>query len=41
MAVDIGYRLFDTAAMYGNEKIGETSSSSINREQLFITTKIQ
>lgn len=42
MAVDIGFRLFDTAAMYGNEKeIGEAiRSSSINREQLFITTKV-
>lgn len=42
MAIDIGYRLFDTAAMYGNEReVGEAiRNSSIRRENVFITTKV-
>jgi diketogulonate reductase-like aldo/keto reductase len=45
-AIDIGYRMIDTASLYGNEeKIGETlqtlySRNKIRREELFITTKI-
>lgn len=41
-ALDIGYRHIDTAYGYGNEKgIGRAiKKSKINREQLFITTKI-
>jgi methylglyoxal/glyoxal reductase len=41
-ALEIGYRLIDTAAMYGNEKEvgGAIRSSSIKREEIFITTKL-
>jgi len=41
-AIDIGYRLFDTATLYGNEKeIGEAiRSSGIPRDEFFVTTKI-
>lgn len=41
-ALNIGYRLVDTAQMYGNEKeVGQgIQASGIAREQLFITTKI-
>lgn len=41
-AIDSGYRLIDTAALYGNE-IGVGTAikkSSIPREELFITTKL-
>lgn len=41
-AIQLGYRLIDTAQMYGNEKevgIG-IQQSGIAREELFITTKI-
>lgn len=41
-AIDLGYRLFDTAQMYGNEKeLGSTlSECRVPREELFITTKL-
>lgn len=41
-AIDIGYRLFDTATLYGNEKeIGEAiRSSGIPRQDFYVTTKI-
>lgn len=45
-AVEVGYRLIDTAKMYGNEKmIGDAlapliSSNVVKREDLFITTKL-
>jgi len=40
-ALRIGYRLFDTAAIYGNEQaVGRAlRSSGVPREELFITTK--
>jgi len=42
VALDVGYRHIDTAQMYDNEKeVGNAiSSSKIEREKLFITTKI-
>ncbi len=41
-AIDCGYRLIDTATLYGNEReIGETlRHSGIPREEFFITTKL-
>ena len=41
-ALEAGYRHIDTARIYGNEKeVGEAiRSSSIKREELFITTKL-
>jgi diketogulonate reductase-like aldo/keto reductase len=41
-ALEIGYRLIDTASVYGNEKdVGRAvKSSRIPREDLFITTKV-
>ena len=41
-AIEMGYRLIDTAALYGNEKeIGKAiEESNIPREQLFITSKV-
>ena len=41
-ALDVGYRHIDTAQMYENEKeVGNAiSNSKIEREKLFITTKI-
>lgn len=41
-AAALGYRLFDGAAIYGNEKeLGQgIQSSGISRDQLFVTTKI-
>ncbi|MEO6959107.1 MAG: aldo/keto reductase [Burkholderiaceae bacterium] len=41
-AIDEGYRLIDTAAIYGNEAgVGKAIvDSGIQREQLFITTKL-
>ena len=41
-ALEIGYRLIDTAAAYYNEKeIGEAiKTSGISREEIFITTKL-
>lgn len=41
-AAELGYRLFDTAQMYGNEKeVGHAlRQSGIPREELFVTTKI-
>lgn len=41
-AIKLGYRLIDTAAMYGNEKeVGQgIKDSGIDRQELFITTKI-
>lgn len=40
-AIDAGYRLFDTAELYGNEEaLGNAiKKSSVAREELFITTK--
>ena len=42
LALDLGYRHFDTAQMYENEKeVGNAiSDSKIKREEIFITTKI-
>jgi diketogulonate reductase-like aldo/keto reductase len=41
-ALSIGYRLIDTAAMYGNEKeVGEgIAAAGIPRAELFVTTKV-
>lgn len=41
-ALDVGYRLLDTAASYGNEEaVGAAiRNSGINREEIFITTKL-
>jgi 2,5-diketo-D-gluconate reductase A len=41
-AIDIGYRLVDTAASYGNEQaVGDAiRKSAVTREDLFITTKL-
>lgn len=41
-ALEVGYRLIDTAAIYGNEEgVGAAiASSGIAREDLFITTKL-
>lgn len=41
-AIDSGYRLIDTAAIYGNEtQVGEgIMASGVPREDLFITTKL-
>jgi diketogulonate reductase-like aldo/keto reductase len=41
-AIESGYRLIDTAAVYGNEEqVGEgIAGGGIKREELFITTKL-
>lgn len=41
-AIDVGYRLIDTAQAYGNEEaVGEAiKMSSVDRKDLFITTKV-
>lgn len=41
-ALELGYRLIDTAKMYGNEReVGRAvHRSGIPREELFITTKL-
>src|SRR5437764_2117736 len=41
-ALEIGYRLIDTAAMYGNEKeVGNAiRHSAVPRDQIFVTTKV-
>ena len=41
-ALEVGYRLIDTAASYGNEEaVGRAvRSSGIPREELFVTTKL-
>ncbi|WP_426351209.1 aldo/keto reductase [Alloiococcus sp. CFN-8] len=41
-AINVGYRLIDTAQSYGNEKsVGAAiNESSVPREELFITTKV-
>lgn len=41
-AADIGYRMFDTAAIYGNEQaVGKAvRTCGVPREELFITTKL-
>ncbi len=41
-AIDMGYRLFDTASLYGNEKeVGKAiSTSTISRCEFFITSKL-
>lgn len=42
VAIECGYRLIDTAAVYGNEKgVGQAiADSGVPREELFITTKV-
>ena len=42
-ALELGYRLIDTAAMYHNEtEIGNAvRASGVNRSELFITTRFQ
>ena len=41
-AIDVGYRLIDTATAYQNERqVGDAIRvSGINRDELFITTKL-
>ncbi len=41
-AIDVGYRLLDTAASYGNEEaVGNTiRNHGIDRSELFVTTKL-
>ncbi len=41
-AIDVGYRLIDTAAAYMNEtQVGNAvKATGINRDELFITTKL-
>jgi len=41
-ALEIGYRLIDTAAIYGNEKGVGTAmkNSGVGREEIFLTTKL-
>jgi diketogulonate reductase-like aldo/keto reductase len=41
-ALDAGYRLFDTAKLYGNERsVGRAiRASGVRREEIFVTTKI-
>jgi len=40
-AIETGYRLIDTAAIYGNEEgVGAGIRDSIDRKELFITTKV-
>lgn len=41
-AIDAGYRLIDTATLYGNEEgVGQAiADSGVPREELFITTKV-
>src|SRR3954469_21979382 len=41
-AIDVGYRLLDTAASYGNEEaVGAAiAGSGIDRAELFVTTKL-
>lgn len=41
-AIDVGYRLIDTAQSYGNEEaVGKAiKNSGVKREELFITTKL-
>ena len=41
-AIEVGYRLIDTAASYGNETaVGSAiASSGVSRDELFITTKL-
>ena len=41
-AISLGYRLIDTATVYGNEESvgGGIKQSGINREELFVTSKV-
>jgi len=41
-AISLGYRLIDTATVYGNEESvgGGIKESGINREELFVTSKV-
>lgn len=41
-AINVGYRLIDSAQLYGNEKVvGEAvKQSKVKREEFFITTKL-
>lgn len=40
IAIDLGYRLIDTATMYGNEKEIGQAIGSFDRTKLFLTTKV-
>lgn len=42
MALDMGYRLIDTAQFYGNERLigNALKASSVDRSEIFLTTKI-
>jgi len=42
-AIEVGYRLFDTAARYGNEKgVGQgLRAAGVPREELFVTSKLR
>ena len=41
-AIDVGYRLIDTASSYGNEEsVGNAiKTSGVQRQELFVTTKL-
>jgi len=41
-AIEVGYRLIDTAASYGNEEsVGRAiTKSGVARDELFVTTKL-
>ena len=41
-AISVGYRAFDTAQMYGNEReVGEgLRASRVRRDDVFVTTKV-
>ena len=42
-AIEVGYRLFDTAALYGNEKrLGDSlKNNGISRDELFVSSKLK
>ncbi len=39
-AINLGYKLIDTAQMYGNEQAVGNAIKHYNRKDLFITTKL-
>ena len=39
-AINLGYKLIETAKMYGNEKYVGNAIKHYNRKDLFITTKL-
>jgi diketogulonate reductase-like aldo/keto reductase len=39
-AIDVGYRLLDTATSYGNEEAVGNAIHGIDRDELFVTTKL-